>query len=356
MIGAETTFAEEIITRATFDEVAALGVKSSDGNHWRFSASAAETSHPFKSHRLVGLGPIHSQSPGSSSLDCVLVTALLLGLNRRDFHLEGSVWGQDFVDLLAHFWGPQNGLELRSSAMEAAGEVKSYFWAKYRHHFDLGNINYISAAQMWSRVTALAPKLSTTQVIRLECPTCKATRERRRNTSSYELTTSMFVNGRDLLSARIALGPMVSRVTTNARCEQCKVALTAQRLWPDGPPAIISVGLPKGMRIAEGTGCARPFEVEYHWQSKISGKVQTSAVPYRWLGGIYVKEKRFRVYFYQPPLFYERDRPEDVGKMMFYDGRELRGAIIGNVAPQRPGEIIPEAWQNPTVLLFKRLD
>ena len=335
-----------IRTPAGLKKLSRLGLKSSNGDDWKFAVDG-------KPHRHVGLGPCHSFGPASCALDSVLVMTLLLGISREDFNFEGDAsFGPDFANLLTHFWGPQNGLPARKEAKQAAGKVKEAFWAKFRPRFGIGPENFVSASLLWSRITPLIPRLATTQVTVLECPTCKGRKERRRETNSYELTNAMLRGNQNRIQpGDTALQAILSHVTTNESCPQCQVVMAGRRTWPNGPPAVLSVGLPPGMRIAQGAGSTWPFQVWYQWKSEISNRVQTSSALYVWRGGIYAKDQHFRVYFG------ERGHPQSgplLKRFIFYDGMQLRGSIVGDVEPQGFEEHIPMMWQEATMLLFER--
>lgn len=73
---------------------------------------------------------------------------------------------------------------------------------------------------------------------------------------------------------------------------------------------------------------------------------------YRWLGGIYVSENHFRVYW--------NDSPPDervVTCLRVYDGMQAHGAIIGGVPPAHKLEPIPEYWMRscPPLLFYEQI-
>ncbi len=73
---------------------------------------------------------------------------------------------------------------------------------------------------------------------------------------------------------------------------------------------------------------------------------------YRWLGGVYVSENHFRVYW--------NDSAPDtrvVSDLRVYDGMQAHGAIIGGVPPADELEPIPEYWMRscPPLLFYEQV-
>ena len=311
-------------------------------------------------HRHVGCGPVHSNRPASSALDSVLVAASLLGLTREDFNLIDTTFGQEFVNLLTHYWGLQNGLALHSEAEDAAGQVKDAFWDKYCALTDVGDwdSDSISVRQLWNKVMELVPKFSSSFVIRSTCSGCQRMTEGPvQFTHRYEPTPEMVTKGRSRGYYGYGQEWLQDILIHPAGADDfncCdKAPVQSQRLWPRGPPAMIPLMIKPGMPQDFEGGCQQCFEIGYHWYSEITGTVQVSRARYRWRGGIYVKAQHHQVYFGQTPSHPEgrsaqRSTP---GRTMFYDSMQLRGAIVGDVEI-----VIPEKWKTPAVLLFERID
>ena len=344
-VSTEDGYARLIRSRDGIDDLAWLRVKLSVGDGWSFAKDTRLLEH-------VGLGPIYSPAPASSTLDSVLVTALLLGITRGDVNAEEMVFGREFVDLLTHFWGPENGLKLESEASAAAGEVKRAFWTKYRAWLNDGETEHASISQMWRCITTMVPKLSTAQIIIEQCPSCETTKTQEVEVSFNRLQFSTSGGNRaEAVSGSTALKAVLSHVPNGGHCRTCRNPHVARKTWPNGPPAVISLAPQRGMRIAEGPGNMQSFDVDYHWRSALNKKVQTSSVRYQWLGGIYTNSRHSRVYFRK--WRFGGEGGKDL--LTLYDGTQLRGAIVGDVDPQRAEEMVPEEWQMPAVALFERV-
>ncbi|KAL8997776.1 MAG: hypothetical protein Q9169_003025 [Polycauliona sp. 2 TL-2023] len=72
---------------------------------------------------------------------------------------------------------------------------------------------------------------------------------------------------------------------------------------------------------------------------------------YRWLGGIYYRQKHFRLYWT------DSDSLSPEPQLRVYDGKQAFGAIIGGISAFSPEDMVPPAWsQSPTVLFYERID
>ena len=66
---------------------------------------------------------------------------------------------------------------------------------------------------------------------------------------------------------------------------------------------------------------------------------------YRWIGGIYLSEGHYR-------LYWTDDGPNPQGNLKIYDGMRAMGAIVGGVPPDHPIDKIVEYWASGTAILF----
>ena len=70
------------------------------------------------------------------------------------------------------------------------------------------------------------------------------------------------------------------------------------------------------------------------------------SVTYRWLGGVYLFEKHYRVYFTDVPYGDQDDY------LQIYDGKAAEAAIIGEVLPEELHNRVSSDWAQQTDILI----
>ena len=121
---------------------------------------------------------------------------------------------------------------------------------------------------------------------------------------------------------------------------RCKGTVSRQRVVIGGPSPRLAVLTDGSYQGIFGITSDRAL-IDYSSPIGITRRVN-----FRWSGGIYEAEGHFRIYWTGCEI---GDKSEI---LKVYDGKRLRGALIGCVPPDHPEERVPSYWLNNAWVIF----
>ncbi len=297
-----------------------------------------------------GVGPLWYQN--SCSIDCVIVAARLLNMGRTVQDM-GSVtsaneWFQKLPPLVKAFQ-KLIAREWESSAQnDISEEVRENFLTMFQKQYSIvrKRSEFLAVTQIWAAATNGMLQLQFTTRRDAYCAQCKMTSYGQIRTHCDITLAKMD----DALERKIGKRPTMSKLLNehfhkqSGNCADCKTTHRRES-WlsvvKDLPPRLV-VFPHEDNRNVPGAIPSSPIKIRY---CHPDGEPGTAV--YRWLGGIYLKDSHFR-------LYWNDCRPNDQGcnKLMMYDGKALQGLIVGGLDPTDPETKVPPGWAEKTDILF----
>ncbi|KAI4247623.1 MAG: hypothetical protein LQ352_006112 [Teloschistes flavicans] len=306
-----------------------------------------------------GQGPIWDQN--SCHLDCCIVAARLLNVGST----ASDMGGQSRESWLSSLHPvPRNFLHLLSEKWESMDRQVNI---ARRHHFwdnDLPQLvkgtpnrpNFAPASWVWEMCTSRMEQFGfLSRETFSECRHCGAaptTQEFRSHQSlSLDASRAQIDDIKKQFKGQPSIAHWIGRELgqSRKRCGKCKT--------PDGRTRKreIKGGLPPRLVVVPGEllldSISQPTSNNVRFKHfSTSGHEE---VTYRWLGGIYCRDRHFRLYWTDEEIKFPKEH------IKIYDGLCASGAIIGRV-PVPAGkrdEKVPASWSNgPAVLFYERIN
>ena len=333
--------------------------------------------HMYTLHSLGREYPFRGRGPvwhnNSCAFDCVIVAAQLLGIGRLRAD-TGSVpwneWGQQGFqrDCLAAF---HRRWDILTKAQSIAHRNAFATLA----HSASGSLQPLGSFQqvgtLWDACTVMANQFNWQQFRRSFCTSCQHQTSLQPAPPSsgaapvgkleraIDIGFGQNMSMQQLLQANFAVpGPSIDHPDcTGPASGRRSVERRMRVVSSDGLPVRLVVRPPADQRNIRGS---TNDNITFNYSTLESnilaggdragqweqGAIKQRKVTYRWLGGIYSRNKHFRVYWQ------DSDYATSSGGVKIYDGMRASGAIIGDIPPSAPEFKVPTYWSEGTELLF----
>ncbi|MCJ1401386.1 hypothetical protein MMC11_004599 [Xylographa trunciseda] len=339
-----------------------------------------------RDYRVRGRGPVWHAN--SCALDTVIVAAQLLGIGRIQ-NDTGTIPRDEWLEQLDPF--PSVCVQIFSEPWEIFTEAESirrrdtFLRYAIRESEDWGasaklrpHGMFQSSSSLWKACTQMADQFKYREFRRNYCTACDqqtrlwpepATGRPLVGTLAQHITFTQLgadestkittFNMEDMLQRHFGAPASLRNHTNCQGANSGSTSLRAGRrvISPEGLPARLVVEPSFEFRNIPG---ATNDRITFTYATVEGNMVSTDGQPpqwqqsgvhertvsYRWMGGIYQRNKHFRVYW-QDSKFASSN-----GNVKVYDGMLFGGAIIGEFPPIKAGHKVPAAWADGADVLF----
>ena len=336
--------------------------RASPGLDSRQALLGVQQTHSYVLHPAGEWYPYRGRGPvwkdNSCALDCCLVAAQLLNIGQTTIDIGSRPrieWINSLTDLeksaMTAFeidWGvltPATSIQTRHGFLrKILAEMNAN--KRTQHQTRLGS--FLPATGIWSLCTSMASQFSFTTIQRNTCTNCSRVHPNPPTpTPATDITLDVLRSTGQTPTMEEMLqqyfGPIVPG-GSRANCVDCKATASARRrrVVVGDLPVRLVVKPADNYRDVKNANADR-LTFNYLPSDDLSTERQVS---YRWLGGIYLRNGHYRLYWT------DCDYITPNGNVKVYDGKIASGSIVGGVPPCHPENRIPEIWRASTEFFF----
>lgn len=321
--------------------------------------------HPYMFSDTGALFPYRGRGPtwrnNSCAVDCCIVAGRLLGAGMTEEDCGGlplrnwvstlSGVEKGFISIVLRRWERFSNDECFRNRGHFFGQLLKTINASGGRPRQEGH--FFSATEIWQHCTSKMNQFSFSALRESICSSCqtRVPKEAQNPQTQQNITLDELDE-----YAKTQLGPKpnMSRLINyyfdgqikNCRtCNSHNTRLYHRTVYGELPSRLVVFPSATNRGAAIGATSSR-FPIRYTGSDGKQHEAQ-----YRWLGGIYLYAKHFR-------LYWTDDKPADrTGNLIVYDGMELDGAIVGGVLPTNAEEKISMPWaQGADMLFYERIE
>ncbi|MCJ1383589.1 hypothetical protein MMC17_006703 [Xylographa soralifera] len=362
----ETLVLDELFNDKKFPGIASLKLVKTSRKRHEYTVSKAGSDYPY-----CGRGPISSEKLNSSAIDSCLVAARLLDVGRvaadtlgetihgwkrtlDDFHQQCIQAIDEPWEIYTYDTSIRRRDDFYNDAIAVYNEIVN--GDALDESMTTGDV--LVAARMWEAITSMASQFAFTTCRRTACALCfeMPVVSERLGRSEKQVVVNL-----DKLRLEAGAAPFMGDLLTTYFGQSNNDVPTGHEcsLW-ESPGQIVSQRLrlvtgrlPPRLVVRPPTEYpnvrgATSDRITFRYSNFAVQEVEVKAhrISYRWLGGIYKRKGKRRVYWV------DGDYSTSNRDVKFYDGERLCACIVGGFKPDQAESRVPAYWAEGTELLF----